>query len=170
MRALDILEDLARRPLDAAERLRPSLTPELVNAHPDHDNSIAWLLWHAARQMDEQTSDLSGAETVWTAQGFEERFGLDLAPHELGYGHTPEQARAIRVDDPGLLVDHLSAVVEAHIAYLGTLDDEALSDVVDERWDPPVTRGVRLVSIADDAIAHVSQAAYVAGMSPAAFR
>jgi len=36
--------------------------------------------------------------------------------------------------------------------------------VVDRRWDPPVTMGVRLVSIADDCLQHVGQAAYVRGL------
>ena len=39
-----------------------------------------------------------------------------------------------------------------------------LDRVVDERWDPPVTLGVRLVSIADDDIQHAGQAAYVRGL------
>ena len=34
----------------------------------------------------------------------------------------------------------------------------------DERWDPPVTLGVRLVSIADDSLQHMGQAAYVRGL------
>jgi len=34
---------------------------------------------------------------------------------------------------------------------------------VDQSWDPPVTCGVRLISIIDDAAQHVGQAAYVVG-------
>jgi hypothetical protein len=36
--------------------------------------------------------------------------------------------------------------------------------VVDETWDPPVTLGVRLVSVYDDDTQHVGQAAYVRGL------
>jgi hypothetical protein len=36
--------------------------------------------------------------------------------------------------------------------------------VVDRRWTPPVTLGVRLVSVADDCLQHVGQAAYVRGL------
>ena len=36
--------------------------------------------------------------------------------------------------------------------------------MVDEAWDPPVTLGVRLVSVADDDLQHVGQAAYVRGL------
>ncbi|SJM68296.1 hypothetical protein FM112_13305 [Gulosibacter sp. 10] len=169
MNAIEILIDLARRPQESAEMLRDSLTPELLDAHPHHDNSIAWLLWHAARELDEQLSALSGEEAVWTAQGFDRRFGLDLDEHAMGYGDTAEQARAVRVDDPELLLDHLGAVVDAQVAYLETLDETALGEVIDEQWDPPVTRASRLVSISVDAAEHVGQAAYITGMGAAAF-
>jgi hypothetical protein len=35
---------------------------------------------------------------------------------------------------------------------------------VDERWDPPVSLGVRLVSVIADDLEHAGQAAYVRGM------
>ncbi|KTR74037.1 aspartate/tyrosine/aromatic aminotransferase, partial [Rothia kristinae] len=50
MDAIDVLQDLAARPLQAAEGFAERLTAEKLNAHPGgQDNSIAWLLWHAAR-------------------------------------------------------------------------------------------------------------------------
>ncbi len=39
-----------------------------------------------------------------------------------------------------------------------------LDVVVDERWDPPVTLGVRLVSVVNEVNQHVGQAAYVRGL------
>ena len=39
-----------------------------------------------------------------------------------------------------------------------------LDVVVDERWDPPVTAAVRLVSVVNDITQHLGQAAYVAGL------
>ena len=38
-----------------------------------------------------------------------------------------------------------------------------LERIVDRRWDPPVTLGVRLVSIASDSLQHAGQAAYLRG-------
>ena len=35
--------------------------------------------------------------------------------------------------------------------------------MIDTKWNPPVTRGVRLVSIIDDAVTHLGQAAYARG-------
>jgi hypothetical protein len=39
-----------------------------------------------------------------------------------------------------------------------------LDRVVDESWDPPVTMGVRLVSVGDDCAQHIGQASYVRGL------
>ena len=47
---------------------------------------------------------------------------------------------------------------------MAALTVESLDRIVDTRWDPPVTLGVRLVSIADDDIQHAGQAAYVKGL------
>ncbi|MFC0675879.1 mycothiol transferase [Brachybacterium hainanense] len=165
MDALEVLVDAAGRPVEAALALRPQLARDVLLAHPGgHDNSIAWLLWHAAREIDVQRAQLSGTQEVWTAQGFRERFALGEAGDGVGYGHTPEQARAIRIEDADLLLEHLAAVTAELVAYLRTLTEADLDAVIDESWDPPVTRGVRLVSIIDDAAQHVGQAAYAAGM------
>jgi hypothetical protein len=57
------------------------------------------------------------------------------------------------------------AAVEAQTAaLLWSLTPEMLDRVVDQRWDPPVTMGVRLVSVVDDCIQHAGQAAYVKGV------
>lgn len=165
----DLLSDLARRPLDALDHLSDRMDPARLNAHPGgHPNSPAWLLWHAAREIDVQVAQLSGLEQVWAAQGFDARFGLDLEPDDLGYGHTERQARAVTVpEDPTglqLLDQHLRAVIAQAQEYLQGLSDEDLKEIVDPDGDPPVTRGVRLVSVFDDAAQHIAQADYVMGM------
>ena len=53
---------------------------------------------------------------------------------------------------------------EATVAYLATVTPEDLDRIVDERWDPPVTLGVRLVSVVSDDLQHAGQAAYVRGL------
>ncbi|MBE1515138.1 mycothiol transferase [Nesterenkonia halotolerans] len=169
MSSVEILKDVARRPRDEAQALCSALTPTLLNAHPHHDNSIAWLLWHSAREIDEQIATLSGQETVWIAQGFEGRFNLGLKDHDMGFGHSSSQARKIHVEDADLLLEHLDAVVQAHLDYLDSLSDADLDEVIDEQWDPPVTRSARLISVSLDAVAHVNQAAYITGMGADAF-
>jgi uncharacterized damage-inducible protein DinB len=48
--------------------------------------------------------------------------------------------------------------------FLQGLSDEDLDRVVDERWDPPVTLGVRLVSVIGDDLQHAGQAALLRGL------
>ena len=56
------------------------------------------------------------------------------------------------------------ATLEALNDYVAELSETDLSEVIDHNWNPDVTRGVRLVSIIDDAAQHVGQAAYAAGI------
>lgn len=165
MKATEVLADLASRPVDAAEGLRSQLTPATLNAHPgDHPNSVAWLLWHSGREIDAQTADLSGTDQVWHTQGFDKQLGLGPAADSIGYGHTAEEALSIHTDDADTLLAYLQAATDALIAYVQTLSEEDLDEVIDTSWEPPVTRGVRIASIIDDAAQHIGQAAYVLGM------
>jgi len=50
------------------------------------------------------------------------------------------------------------------LRYLEGLTPDDLDRVVDDRWDPPVTLGVRLVSVVNDDAQHLGQAAYVRGL------
>ena len=85
MKTHDILRDAASRPgIEAAVAVK-GLSAEALNAHPcGHPNSIAWLLWHAGRQMDMQLSTLNGQPQVWETQGFRERFNLGGARRHHG--------------------------------------------------------------------------------------
>lgn len=168
MDAIEILADLAARPLHTLHFIRGRVTPEVLNLHPaGHDNSVAWLLWHSGREIDVQLAHLTGVEEVWLGGGFRERLRLGEAGDRVGYGHSPDQARAIVVDDASALLGYLEATLEALGAYIATLTPESLDDVVDRQWDPPVTRGVRLVSIVDDAVQHIAQAAWILGSDAA---
>jgi len=90
--------------------------------------------------------------------------GLDPDPANSGYGHTPEQVASVRPESAGALTGYLDAVHTRVVAFLEGLDADDLDRIVDRRWDPPVTLGVRLVSIADDGLQHAGQAAYVRGL------
>lgn len=131
---------------------------------PDPDaNSIAWLVWHLTRVADDQVAEVAGTEQVWTSDGWYERFGLPFPAAANGYGHSSAEVGAVRLPSD-LLVGYHDAVAEAVLAYVGTLTPSHLDRIVDERWDPPVSLGVRLVSVVDDVTQHIGQAAYVRGM------
>lgn len=163
MESRELLTDLAQRPLQELDHFWDSLDPSRLNEHPaGHPNSIAWLVWHTGREIDVQVADASGREQVWT-QGWADRFDLGVGDGDLGLGHTETQARAIIVDSRELLRSYLSAVTDESLDYLSGLSPDDLDVVIDDNWDPPVTRGVRLVSVYADALQHIGQAAYVAG-------
>jgi uncharacterized damage-inducible protein DinB len=71
---------------------------------------------------------------------------------------------AVRIASPDLVLEYGAAVHEQTVRFLQGLSDEDLDRVVDTRWDPPVTLGVRLVSVLSDDLQHVGQAAYVRGL------
>ncbi|TDU27905.1 DinB family protein [Arthrobacter sp. JUb115] len=161
MKVSELLSDLAQRTIDAVRAL-PQLGSEQLNAHPgNHPNSIAWLLWHSGREADIQLSALSGQPELW--EQFRDRFNLGELGDSMGFGHSAEQARSIIVNDQQLLLDYLEACFSALGGYASRLREEELDEIIDRSWDPAVTRGVRLVSIIDDASVHVGQAAYAAG-------
>ena len=165
MDARDVLREAASRPATEAKALIDALPEGALNAHAGgHTNSIAWLLWHAGRQMDAQLSQLTSKPQVWHRQGFDARFNLGELGDTVGYGHTAEQARAVVVEDAALLVEYLGAATAALSEYIAGLSEADLDDVIDTSWTPHVTRGVRLVSMIDDAAQHVGQAAYAAGI------
>lgn len=161
----ELFEDAARRPSEVVEHVLDGIDPGVLNTMPGGTaNSIAWLVWHAARQQDAQVAQLAGTDEVWAAEGWNERFGLDIADASMGFGHGPEDVAKVRVASPDLLRGYLHAVVERTVDYVHGLTEPQLDDVVDGSWDPPVTRGVRLVSTVDDAAQHLGQAAYVRGL------
>ena len=165
MSAIELLVDAAQRPGQVAGEVLNGISRDTLHRMPEgRHNSIAWLIWHAARQQDAQIAGLSGDEQVWTADGWDEAFGLDRGADEFGLGDGPEQVARVRVNDPDVLRGYLDATAAATVAYLRRLSEAELDHVVDESWGPPVTRGVRIVSTIDDAAQHLGQAAYVRGL------
>lgn len=127
-------------------------------------NSIAWLIWHLGRVEDAQIASAAGLDQVWTSQGFARRFDLPLPEGDTGYGHSSGQVDAVKAA-PELLLEYYEAVHRQTVEFLTTLGDEDLDRIVDRRWDPPVTLGVRLVSTLADCLQHAGQAAYAKGLS-----
>ena len=107
---------------------------------------------------------MAGHQQVWTADGWVERFGLPFDAAETGYAMSTEDVGRVTGLTGDLLLGYLDAVHDRTVEYVRTLSGDDLGRVVDERWDPPVTLGVRLVSIVNDDQQHVGQAAFVRGL------
>ena len=161
-----LLADAVTRVRERVPTVVGGLEEDDLAWRPDPDaNSIAWLIWHLTRVADDHVAEVAGTQQVWTSDGWYERFGLPFPPDAHGYGHASADVAAVRVPS-GLLAGYHEAVAQAVLAYVGTLTPSNLDRVVDERWDPPVTLGVRLLSVLNDDTQHVGQAAYVRGLLP----
>ncbi|HEY0807966.1 MAG TPA: DUF664 domain-containing protein [Pseudonocardiaceae bacterium] len=164
MSIADVLTDALHRVRDTVHDAVDGLTPnELAYRIDPGANSIAWLVWHLARVQDDHVADVAETDQVWIADGWVARFGLPLAPTDTGYGHSPDEVGQLRVSAE-LLTGYYDAVYDQTVKYVRGLTDADLPRIVDEGWDPPVTLGVRLVSVIADTLEHAGQAEFVRGV------
>jgi hypothetical protein len=159
-----LLELYGRIPPLAARAVDGLDVAELCTAPEEGANTVGWLVWHLARVQDHHVAELLGCDQVWVGGDWARRTGLDPDPSNTGYGHTAAEVASVRPESSAVLLDYLDKVQRRTTAMLEGLAPDDLDRVVDERWDPPVTLGVRLVSIADDSLQHAGQAAYVRGL------
>jgi len=165
MDAKDILiEGFGRLPEEVHDAVA-ALTPEQLRWQPaDGANSIGWLIWHLSRVQDSHVADLIDGEQVYVTGNWAPRFGLKPDPSDTGYAHTAGEITAVAPESAEALEDYYEAVHERTLTFVRGLTATDLDDLVDEGWDPPVTLGVRLVSVIDDDAQHAGQAAYVRGI------
>jgi uncharacterized damage-inducible protein DinB len=165
MTSTEVIADAFGRIHEAVHEAVDRLSEEELSFRVDNEaNSIAWLVWHLTRVQDDHVAAVAEADQVWTAKGWEVRFGLDLDPGDTGYGHDSDHVATVRADAESL-TGYFDAVHAATLRYIATLVDDDLDRVVDTRWDPPVTLGARLVSVIADDLQHAGQAALVRGVA-----
>lgn len=165
MRASDLL-------LDAFGRIRAGVGDVVEGLGVDQlgyrpgtaANSIAWLVWHLTRIQDDHVAAVADQPQAWSTRGWASRFALPFDVADTGYGHTSAHVAALQGTTAELLAGYHDDVHDRTVAFLEGLDDGDLDRVVDKRWDPPVTLGVRLVSVVGDDMAHLGQAQYVRGL------
>lgn len=164
--ARELLHDGFGRVVEGVPKVVEGLSVEQLLWRPDADaNHVAWLLWHLSRQQDDQVAQLAGRGSAYTEGGWVDRFDLPYAPRAHGWGQTSAEVGAFRLSDPTLLVGYQSAVHERTLDYIDTLALDDWARVIDQRWDPPVTVAVRVISVLDDSTKHLGQAEYVKGLA-----
>jgi uncharacterized damage-inducible protein DinB len=159
-----LIELFDRIPEHVQEAVEGLSAAELATAPEPGSNTIGWLVWHLIRVQDHHVAELLDEDQLWVTGDWPERFGLTPDPTNTGYGHTRREMERVRPDGAGALVEYYAAVAARTRDLLQRLTEADLDRVVDERWRPPVTLGVRLVSVADDDIQHAGQATYVRGL------
>jgi uncharacterized damage-inducible protein DinB len=165
MRTAELLADALSRVREVVHQVAEGLSPGQLSYQPRPGaNSAGWLLWHLTRVQDDHVSEVAGTEQAWTAGGWAGRFGLPYETEATGWSQDAQEVSHFSVGSAELLTGYYDAVHERSLAFIATLTDADLDKVVDDRWDPPVTLGVRLVSVIDDDAQHAGQAAYVRGL------
>jgi hypothetical protein len=155
--AFDNVEEAVRGALDGID-------PALLTVRIDPEaNTIAWLVWHLTRGQDHQVAEVAGRAQAYSESGWVDRFALPFDAAATGYGFSSRDVGQTQVTDPQLLLDYHADVHRRTADFLRTLSAEDPDRVVDERWDPPVTLGVRLVSVIGDGLQHAGQAALLRG-------
>lgn len=164
MESKDLLKDGFTRLRDLVKISLNDLDAKGLTYRPEPGaNSIAWLTWHLTRIQDDHVSDVAGLEQAWITDGWAARFGMAPDPKNDGRGHGPEEVAAITAD-ADLLMAHHKAVSDRTFKYLETVDANELDRIVDQSYDPPVSVGVRLISVISDNIQHAGQARYLRGI------
>ena len=168
MHVADVLNDTFDRLPELVSSAVDGLTPEQLRWAPRPGaNSIGWLVWHLTRIQDHHVSELVERDQVWVHGDWAARFGLRGADAgDTGYAHSADDVASLQPESSQALVDYYEAVAVRTREFIQGLTPERLDEIVDKRWNPPVTLGVRLISVAGDDLQHVGQAAYVRGLLP----
>jgi uncharacterized damage-inducible protein DinB len=165
MSSADVLIDAFGRIRETVHEAVDGLRPDDLAYRVDEGaNTVGWLVWHLTRVQDDHIAEVAGLEQVWTRAGWVDRFDLPFDRLATGYGDKADDVAALRVSSGELLTGYHDAVYEQTIDYVRGLSDDDLPRIVDDRWDPPVTLSVRLVSVISDDLQHAGQAAFLRGL------
>lgn len=167
MTSAELLVDGFGRIRENVADVLDGLTPEQLSYRADADaNPVSWLIWHLTRVQDDHVAAAFGVTQVWTAGSWASRFGLPAAMMDHGYGHTSPQVASVTAAaaSASLLTEYHEETYAQSVKLVSELVDADLDRIVDTRWTPPVTLGVRLMSVLNDDMQHVGQAAYVRGL------
>jgi uncharacterized damage-inducible protein DinB len=138
--------------IDGFGRIRENVSSVLDGLNPSQAtycpepgaNPVSWLVWHLTRVQDDHVAGAFGTPQVWSTGGWAAKFGVP--------------------SDAPLLAGYHEAVHAQTVALVSAVTDADLDRVVDTRWTPHVTLGVRLVSVLDDDMQHAGAAAYLRGI------
>ena len=114
-----------------ARRILTQPTPEQLRVKPPGHNSLAWIIWHLAREEDWAVNTmLRGEEQVLTRDGWEARLGV--ARRDIGTGMTEEEVADLSARiDVGALRGYFDAVTAATLRFVDTFDFDALDAPLD---------------------------------------
>ena len=166
MTSAELLLDAYGRVSELVHKVLRDASPETLAFRADADaNSVAWLVWHLTRVHDSHLAEVEGEEQIWLLDGWQSRSGLPFEARATGYAQSSAEVAAVASVPAELLLGYHDAVVARTRGFLAGLSDADLDRIVDTSWNPPVTLGVRLVSVLSDNLQHAGQAAFTRGIA-----
>lgn len=156
---------------NVVERALDGLAPDEFTRRPTSEtNSIAWLMWHTARDEDYLISLAQKQPQLWVREKWHEKFNMKPGSVEhdfkdIGVGQSAEEAGSFDVDDASLLIGYYLETRQNTEDYLKTLTPSDLDKEMPDPWGPGATRLVDyFYCILDEALAHGGQIAYLRGL------
>ena len=165
MNVSELLDDALGRVREQMPDLVAGLSDDDLAWRPDPEaNSIAWLVWHLTRIEDDHVAGVAGTEQVWVADGWAERFGLPFGAHEHGYSMSTADVGKVRVERrPARRLLRRGGRTHRGLRRRRSGPTTSTGSST-SAWDPPVTLGVRLITVVNEVNAHLGQAQYVRGL------
>jgi uncharacterized damage-inducible protein DinB len=164
MKAGDLYLETIQRSDDALRRAVEGLSTDELRNQPAGagSNPIGWLVWHLTRTRDSFVTGMAGTPTIWEADGWGEKFGMQGEPPRF----APENVNTFDPKDFETLMGYFHSVAEKTAEVFKDLDESDLDRMIESTMPgrPPRSVGARLGIILDDNIQHIGQIAYLRGL------
>ena len=155
--ALNRADGILRRALEDVTDAELRIQPAGAGSNP-----IGWLVWHLTWVRDFITAGITGDQTIWQADGWAERFGMENRPPRF----IPDDVHTFDPKSIETLSGYFEAVAERTAAVVQNLTPDDLERLIPSASPerPPQSVGSRLAIILNDNIQHVGQVAYLRGI------
>ncbi len=164
MAATDVISIALERNWSMVDNAIQSLSDSDLTQQPnDQSNSVAWLLWHMNRVVDNMIhTRLQSQRQLWVLDGWHQKFGMSDDESDFGMGWTAEKVAAWKAPSRDVLVGYYEAMKASAKNYLGSLSDAELDESVMVGNE---SRGVSdlLGVLVYDNVVHGGQIAYLRG-------
>ncbi len=164
MAATDVLSIALARNWSMVDNAILSLSDDDLTQQPnDQSNSVAWLLWHMNRVVDNMIhTRLQSQRQLWVLDGWHQKFGMGDDESDFGMGWTAEQVAAWKAPSRDVLLGYYDAMKASARDYLASLSDAELDKSVMVGNE---SRGVSdlLGVLVYDNVVHGGQIAYLRG-------
>ena len=149
--------------LDGLRKALHGLTAAERRFQPKADaNHIDFVVWHMARNEDQEIHDAQRTSEVWQRDAWYQKLGLPAG--DDGFGYTVEQVANLPQFDIADCMAYYDAVRRATLRYLDGLTPEALERCPDPERHPRSTIGRMFSHLIVEESQHLGQVAYLRGL------